>query len=209
MGDTLAPIREGDRIADCIRLERERDEARRDLSVANAERDQLLLRVAEHGNAEALLAEQRDRCMDLGAELVEWRHDATEEQRAAIKARCGGKDPLAARGSQMNMVQFAAALDAMQKLQGGEREDAEDELRYAFIRVCLERDTWREKAEARGTALEEFRLSGTAYWPARAGGIIVWYSAGGQVAAEFYSNISASIGVDPALLQDAAAGEST
>jgi hypothetical protein len=165
------------------RTVQERDEARRDLAGMAAERDA-----------------ERDRCMDLGAELVEWRHDATEEQRAAIKARCGGKDPLAAMGSKMDMVQFAAALDAMQELSGGEHEDAEDELRYAFIQVCLERDTWREKAEARGTALEEFRLSGTAYWPARAGGIIVGYRAGGQVAAEFYPNLSASIGVDPALL---------
>jgi hypothetical protein len=63
------------------RTVQERDEARRDLAGMAAERDA-----------------ERDRCMDLGAELVEWRHDATEEQRAAIKARCGGKDPLAARG---------------------------------------------------------------------------------------------------------------
>jgi hypothetical protein len=34
MGDTLATIREGDRVADCIRLERERDEARRGLEAA-------------------------------------------------------------------------------------------------------------------------------------------------------------------------------
>jgi hypothetical protein len=168
------------------RTVQERDEARRDLAGMAAERDA-----------------ERDRCMDLGAELVEWRHDATEEQRAAIKARCGGKDPLAAMGSKMAMVQFAVALDAMQELQWGEREDAEDELRYAFIRVCLERDGWRKKAEARGAALE--RISArclAAVEEADKDRRVMrrWQTLLTDVA--IAAGKSAAAGVNPALLQD-------